>query len=312
MGGAFTAVGEDATAFYWNPAGLAFGPLLRAGVESGRSEMDRGRFVEDLREGSTPSEGELFVEDATSVGFGFTFMGVAATWRERARFRRDDRKRDEDAVLSERLETFDLAVSILQSLPVDNLVVAANLHYLRGSVFARRDRTDALSSQASPRSLFDRSRVGERGKSDAFGLDLAGMYEPRPWLRLGVMLRNASEPSFRSPRGENVVASRHARAGALFELSRATRLAVDVDLSSQGGERDEWREISFGAERELFDRAVALRAGLRAEIGGSRGARSALSLGVGGRLPWVLLDAAFVVSDSGRDASLFVGATLAR
>ena len=42
MGGAFTAVADDATATWWNPAGLATGAYLNAIVEYGRaSERDR-------------------------------------------------------------------------------------------------------------------------------------------------------------------------------------------------------------------------------------------------------------------------------
>jgi hypothetical protein len=38
MGGAFVAVADDATATWWNPAGLAAGPYFNALVEYGRSE----------------------------------------------------------------------------------------------------------------------------------------------------------------------------------------------------------------------------------------------------------------------------------
>jgi hypothetical protein len=42
MGGAFTAVADDATATWWNPAGLGVGPFLSANVEYGRApERDR-------------------------------------------------------------------------------------------------------------------------------------------------------------------------------------------------------------------------------------------------------------------------------
>src|SRR4029453_6678457 len=38
MGGAFTALADDATASWWNPAGLASGAYLSAVVEYGRVE----------------------------------------------------------------------------------------------------------------------------------------------------------------------------------------------------------------------------------------------------------------------------------
>src|SRR5215471_11149577 len=42
MGGAFTAIADDATATWWNPAGLAAGAILNVDLEYGRaSERDR-------------------------------------------------------------------------------------------------------------------------------------------------------------------------------------------------------------------------------------------------------------------------------
>jgi hypothetical protein len=38
MGGAFTAVADDATAWWWNPAGLAAGPFLNGLIEFGRPD----------------------------------------------------------------------------------------------------------------------------------------------------------------------------------------------------------------------------------------------------------------------------------
>jgi hypothetical protein len=44
MGGAFTAVADDATATWWNPAGLASGAMLNVSLEYGRLEQpDNGR-----------------------------------------------------------------------------------------------------------------------------------------------------------------------------------------------------------------------------------------------------------------------------
>ena len=97
MGGAFTGVADDATAFYWNPAGIAFGQFVSAGFYRGRDEMDRSGLPLEAR--------------ATGLSLGYTFMGVAFT-----QFRQTS--------AAERLDTFDVAVSILQSLPLDNLVIA--------------------------------------------------------------------------------------------------------------------------------------------------------------------------------------------
>ena len=67
MGGAFTAVANDSTAFYWNPAGYAFGPVVHGGVQWGESDMNRG-------------DGATFGDGATGFSLGLTFLGVAGTF----------------------------------------------------------------------------------------------------------------------------------------------------------------------------------------------------------------------------------------
>ena len=65
MGGAFTGVADDSTAFHWNPAGIAFGAFLGAGIYHGREESDR--------------DGSMFEDRATGLSLEYTFMGVALT-----------------------------------------------------------------------------------------------------------------------------------------------------------------------------------------------------------------------------------------
>src|SRR3982750_1098756 len=45
MGGAFTAVADDATAWWWNPAGLAAGPFLNGLIEFGRPDTSTSGSV---------------------------------------------------------------------------------------------------------------------------------------------------------------------------------------------------------------------------------------------------------------------------
>ena len=56
MGGAFTAVADDASAVYWNPAGLASGAYLSLVLD--RNELDQ-------------SSGTLFALGAPPVGLGY-------------------------------------------------------------------------------------------------------------------------------------------------------------------------------------------------------------------------------------------------
>ncbi len=270
MGGAFTGVADDATAFYWNPAGIAFGPFLSAGIYHGQDESDRN--------------GQFFEERATGVSLEFTFMGVAVTqFRQSAAADGGERgPRD--------LDTFDVAVSVLQSLPIDNLVVAANVHYLSGTT----------------------SLGGVESGSDSWDVDLGVMYEPTFRVRFGLMLSHLREARFVLPDDERLRIPRHARAGVSFRLPQSFLVAVDVDLSAQGSDSDTWREISLGAEKGFFDRRAFVRAGLRAEAGSELGTRPAFSVG-GGVQFWKLeLEVAYLGSSGSRDEAYWVGLSLAR
>jgi hypothetical protein len=292
LGGAFTAVADDATAYYWNPAGIAFGPVVQAGLFRGENDLDR------------PGKG-LFSDRATGFSIGYTFMGVAGTWLE------STSSRQENDVLSTRaLDTFDLTLSILQSLPIDNLVVAGNIHYLRGTAFESDEILAGLSSaELDPVAISSRARSREGRSSQTWAVDLAALYEPNPWLRVGVMWRGLNEPEFETASGSAIVSPRHARAGLAFRLPTDVLVAFDADISSRGSENDRWREMSLGAEKGFFDRRVFARVGTRVEVGSDLGARPALSLGAGAKIRFLLVEVAYLAAASDRDRAWWFGMT---
>lgn len=268
MGGAFTGVADDSTAFYWNPAGIAFGKFLSAGIYYGREDSDRG--------------GRLFEDRAGGVSLGYTFMGVAFT---------QFRQHLEGDGTAGGLDTFDITVSVLQSLPIDNLVVAGNIHYLSGTTLVGDVDSD----------------------SNSWDVDLGVMYEPTPNVRLGLMLSHLREARFVLPDGdERLRIPRHARAGVSFQLPQSFLVAFDVDLSKQGSDVDGWRELSLGAEKGFFDQRAFLRAGLRAETGSDLGSRPAFSVGGGVQLWKLELELAYTGSSTSLDEAYWVGVTLAR
>lgn len=267
MGGAFTGVADDSTGFYWNPAGIAFGSFLAAGFYRGEDESDR--------------DGRLFEDRASGLALNYTFMGVAFT---------EFRQRTSAHDGSSGLDTFDVAVSVLQSLPVDNLVVAGNVHYLSGTTVLGRQEL----------------------QSDSWDVDIGVMYEPARDVRFGLMVSHLREARFDLPNDGRLRVPRHARAGVSFRLPRAYLVAVDVDLSNQGPDTDERREISLGAEKAIFERRAFVRGGVRVETGSELGSRPAFSVGAGVQI-WVLrLEGAYRGSSESRDEGYWFGISLAR
>jgi hypothetical protein len=292
MSGAFTAVADDTTAFYWNPAGYAFGPAAHAAVQWGDSDMNRG-------------DEATFGGSAAGFSLGLTFMGVAGTFSKESSSRIEG-----DAVSSRGLETFDLSASILHSLPIDDLVIAANVHYLRGESHELVESLSSLAPGARAASaVFDRVLATEGASSSTASADFGALYQPRDWVRLGLMWRQLFEPGFVLPSGDEIVLPRHGRAGVAFFLPRSATVAFDFDLSAQGGVDEAWRELSLGVDKTLFDEALSFRAGLRAEAGSGRGARPAFSAGVAVRVRFVVAEVAYQGSSEGRDEALWFGLT---
>ena len=293
MSGAFTAVANDTTAFYWNPAGYAFGPAAHGGVQWGEADMDRG-------------DGSTFGDEAAGFSLGVTFMGVAGTF-----FEESSSVAAGETLSSRGLETFDLSVSILQSLPIDDLVIAGNLHYLRGDAHELLEELPLLSAEEqAPAAVRERVLDTEGETSSTASVDLGALYQPNDWLRLGLMCRRLFEPGFRLPSGEELVLSRHARAGAAFFLPHETTFAFDFDLTSQGRVDETWRELSLGVDKRFFDDVLALRAGLRAEAGSGEGTRPAFSVGAALRVRFLVLEAAYQGSSRKRDEALWLGVTV--
>jgi hypothetical protein len=252
------------------------------------------------------SEGATFADGAAGFSFGLTFLGVAGTFSDQSS------SRPEGDVLSSRgLETFDLSVSILHSLPIDDLVIAGNVHYLRGESHELFESMAALSPGAgTPSAIRDRVMATEGEESSTASVDLGALYQPRDWLRLGLMWRRLFEPAFLLPSGEEIALPRHGRAGVAFFLPQATTVSFDFDLSSQGGVDESWRELSLGVDKRLFEDILSLRAGVRAETGSGRGARPAFSAGAGVRVRFLVLEAAYQGSSGGHDEALWFGVTV--
>jgi hypothetical protein len=251
-------------------------------------------------------DGTTFGDGATGFSFGLTFLGVAGTFSSESSSRLEG-----DELASRGLSTFDLSVSILHSLPLDDLVIAGNVHYLRGEAHEIFESAASLApGDDAASAIRDRVLAAPGETSATSSLDLGALYQPNDWVRLGLMWRGLFEPGFRLPSGEEIVLPRHGRAGVAFFLPRDTNLAFDFDLSTQGTVDESWRELSLGVDKRFFEDALSLRAGLRAETGSGRGARPAFTAGLGVRIRFVVVEAAYEGSSGGRDEALWFAVTV--
>lgn len=237
MGGAFTAVADDSTATWWNPAGLASGSYFSAVLEYAHPDTEVGEGFRGI-----------------SVAFpalGLSYYRLPRPTSSSASIATGAGSREDEGSLSV------YGATVGQSIG-PHLVVATTVKLLRAD-------------------------------STKTGLDAGAMATLRH-LKLGLMVRNATEPDF-GDGTEAFTLKRHARAGAAFtSLPRrwigALTVSADADLTTTTTAVGDERRVAVGAELWTRRHGFAVRGGAsRSAVGDERsvlsgGASAALRAGL--------------------------------
>ena len=248
MGGAFVAVADDATAVYWNPAGLAKG-------SPAGGTLDWGRFQFGNREIPPipgPSEGSS----------GLTSFGSWPVGLSLARFSSTVLVADQlGAPEAFNIRTTHMGVTFLQSL-VQNVVVGTTAKYVRG----RTDR--ALAAGTTVEEALDHGSDLEGDLRHAFDMDIGLMMDLQQ-LRVGLTWRNVFEPTFGTVAENEITLKRRARVGVAFVSAAGVILAMDFDLDTADLEGGPSQNLAFGGEARL-GRRLSVRSGVRWSVEGDR------------------------------------------
>lgn len=260
MGGAFVAVADDASAVYWNPAGLAAGAFFSAVLDRLASEARpedstvAGAQSSVLFSLTMPALGLSYYRlRATGISQGPTIGGWPGV---------------------ENLVTHHGGVTLVQSV-APGLAVGATLKLVRGvagtEVMIGQSRDGALDAGAD---ILGRA-------SNAFDADI-GVMLTAGRLRAGLTVRNLFEPSFDAAGGGTLSLDRQARVGIAWTVADGWLVASDADLlrarDAVGYDR---RHLAVGTEGRLGGRAV-VRAGTRLDTAGKGPGGRAATVSVGG------------------------------
>ncbi len=241
MGGVFVAVADDASAPYWNPAGLATGGP--AGLTFGWADFRSGDQKGDPTVGLTRRHS--YFSSLGTMPLGLSVARIS-----------DTRVTAVSATTAEirTLATSQYGVNLLQTI-VPGLVVGANLKWVRGTV------SEAEGTGLSAGALFSRATETSSHTSNAFDLDAGVMMDLKP-VRLGLTIKNLRQPAFTDVAGIATRLPREIRGGVAVMPADGLTLALDLDLDTV----DLWdgprRMIAIGGEDRLTKRLVA-RAGVR-------------------------------------------------
>jgi len=246
LGGAFTAVADDSSATWWNPAGLATGAYLNAIVEYGRARERDGDSTDPARRPDHRGFSLAF----PALGLSYYRLTVSEI-RPSASTAAVPAGRQDPGTLDVRAaEISQFGASAGQSLG-GHVAVASTLKLVRG--------------------------LGDtQGSLDIGGMAVFGV------ARLGVMVRNAREVTLGDDR-DPLRLRRQVRAGAaVTTLGRSSwggaTVAIDADLRTVPTATGDERRIAVGGELWTQRRSIGARAGFSGSTVGDR--RSAVSGGV--------------------------------
>lgn len=253
MAGAFVAVADDASAVYWNPAGLASGAFFSLVLDHNSAEASKGPAPQ-------AGSGSATFLALGVPALGLTYYRLRATTVESPIFPPDALNLPPplqvgEMALVHSLITHHTGVTLVQSL-TGNLAVGTTLKVVRGVAASgfrpAGDRGEILDEAGG--------LVG-RGSTE-FDADV-GVMAVAGSLRAGLTVRNVREPEFETP-GDEAVLQLHrlVRAGVAYTLASGILLSADLDLRSVPGTTGEVRNLAAGAETRVL-RRLAVRGGFR-------------------------------------------------
>jgi hypothetical protein len=270
MGGAFVGVADDASAVYWNPAGLAGGAYFSLVLDgtAAKAVPGGGKLASDR-------SGRLLALTTPALGLSYYRIHTSTVTPVEAP--------GSSAFLLGSLTTQHVGATLVQSL-TDQLAVGATVKVIRG--LAGSAEVPALGAEDA---LDDWDVAGQ--SSNRIDLDV-GLMVTGSAGRLGLVVRNVAEPAFETGNdGPDLRLDRQVRAGGSVLLLQNWKLAADVDFTRSRTVFGDVRELALGTEGQVT-RRVAARAGVRLNTAGDQGRTPALSVGGSfAALGSVLLDA---------------------
>ena len=298
MGGAFVAVADDASATYWNPAGLVTGDVVSVVAESGLGRVENGLLPQ--APGTPPGTytssrvgGTLIAIGAWPVGA--TFYRIPAT---AARVLTAGPVPSPQGALASmwRLTTTHVGVNVLQTL-LPGLHVGTTVKYVHGSAGG------SLLTPAPPDPLDAAGNLPTAG-NHRFDMD-AGVMADIGRVKLGLTARNLFEPGFDAPQpGLRFELERLFRAGVAVRAAEGLMVSLDADLTrSTDPGTGLRRSLAAGAEQRFWQRRAAVRGGFRVSTTGetrpvlTTGGSIALRSGM-----YADAYAAFALDETDRDA----------
>ena len=255
MAGAFVAVADDATAAYWNPAGLPTGAFFSLLVDHSSSERRSDPSQPDTF--AAAQMGTIVALSTDLVAFSYYRLRINQIERPLPPEASSDlaRKDQRGEATLRSVETHNLAVTGAQLL-YPGVSLGTTLRFVRGSAGVAPGDPAGTSDDL----LRQTEDLGRRGGNDV-DLDLGLMLGTQA-VRVGLVARNLLEATFDTPDGGSLRLDRQVRAGVGIRTVGGLLVAADVDLSRWEATTGDRRNLAVGAEH-WFGSWLGVRGGAR-------------------------------------------------
>jgi hypothetical protein len=247
MGGSFVAVADDASAGYWNPAGLTF--LTATDLQITHAEVFGGILKHDVASWGMPIGGE---DSRSTIGVTLIRLSV------------DDIKVTRDALIEE-------SGGLVRLDPSKVRIASA---YDLGLMFSyARGIGDAWSLGGNFKMI--RQSLVDEGSSFGLGADLGLMFHPSPATTFGLRLADVTTTQISWDTGRHETLAPTATLGAqttrdISALKGTLTAGVDLQMAFEDlGEADQFSSGSLSGNvlpglEYWYNRTVALRLGSNA------------------------------------------------
>jgi len=271
MAGAFVAVADDASAVYWNPAGIGTGSFVSA-------VLDYGRWRPPATPGQ-PAENEwdttaLVGMSATAFGLAYYRLGAHGTAVDEPAVTGPPSREE----VRRSVQTSVVGASLVHSL-TERIIIGATPKLVRGGI------------------------------TNTFDVDAGAMLSVNKF-RVGVVARNLTTPTFEREGGGSIELDRDVRVGAAWGsgwtgVSRVI-VSVDGDVTTRRSLTGDRRDLAGGVETWWMHQRLALRGGVRRSTIGD--ARAAVAAGISVGMSAGLLLEAHLVRGQAEERSWSIGA----
>ena len=293
MGGAGVATTTDSLATYWNPAGMAISKKFDVRIQAGGQGIDRGdvfdsikninainlndtspanvarlqQYVNQLNQPGTnltaTGSGGFYIKGnfgehaiglnvsdvATGGGFlrspvGFTNTGTSITVNGQF---------DMNA-----LEARQIALSYAYAFMDRIFSVGVTGKLIQGAAYS--GATDIQGASDDIKIFKD---IGRAKITTALSVDVGAVFRPSSWLRMGIVAKDITAPTFDAPNGDKFKMLPQIRSGLAINPYNSLTLTADVDITKNStlvpGLYSQL--LSLGAEQTILSELLSFRLG---------------------------------------------------